>query len=126
MDADAGPGRDASSDAPSGRGTGGVDLTSTEHGLVVAFWGVVDDVVRDRGTADLWELRAPGGTLEIDCSRVTAMDSIGLSILVRLVRDAVEDDQRVRFTRASAPVAELLATSGVRDWMLDLGVEVGP
>jgi len=50
------------------------------------------------------------------------MDLIGLSILVRLVRDAVDDGQEVRFLRASSQVSDLLETSGVAAWMRDLGV----
>jgi anti-anti-sigma factor len=113
MDADAADGR-----------TGGIDVTPRDDGLLVTFWGVIDDVVRDRGTSALWDLRAHGGRLEIDCTGVAAMDSIGLSIVVRLVRDAVTDGQHVRFAGASAPVTELLVSSGVLDWMRDLGVEL--
>ena len=101
---------------------GGVEVTTSDDGVLVAFWGVIDDTVRDSGTAGLWETRHVPGRLTIDARRATRMDSIGLSILVRLVRDAVGDGQGVRFLGAGEQVADLLASTGTAAWMRDLGV----
>jgi len=101
---------------------GGFDFSTSDDGALVDFWGIIDVAVRDGGTADLWEARRVPGRLTVDCRRATKMDSIGLSILVRLVRDAVGDGQQVCFLGATGQVADLLATAGVEAWMRDLGV----
>jgi anti-anti-sigma factor len=60
--------------------------------------------------------------MTIDCRDVAFMDSTGLSVLVRVLRDASDDGRAIRFLGASTPVQHLLEATGVDQWMSALGV----
>jgi len=107
------------------RATGGVVFTTSDDHLRASFWGVVNAEVRSRSTGQLWSAWSPAQVCEIDCRPVLQMDSLGLSVFVRLVRDAIEAGCDVRFLGASEQVADLLETTGVDAWMRGLGVRDG-
>ncbi len=106
-------------------GTGGVvDLASDGTTLQVVLHGAVDLAVRE-AAHDVWAALASGseGAVAVDCRDVTFMDSTGLSVLVRLVRDARAAGRAVRLVGASRQVTEVLAVTGVDEWMRVQGVE---
>ncbi|RYV50219.1 STAS domain-containing protein [Pengzhenrongella frigida] len=107
-----------------GPARGGVVVIASEDRVRVSFWGVVDADVRSQFVAPLWTNPTPGRPCEIDCREVTLMDSIGLSVFVRLVQDAIAEAQDVQFLGASSQVADLLETTGVEAWMRHLGVRI--
>lgn len=101
---------------------GGVDVTVDDGAMLVRFWGSVDLAVRAAGSGGLGDLRG-AGPLDLDLRDVTFMDSTGLSVLVRVVRDAAADGRPVRLLGAGGAVGDLLATTGVDAWMAALGVQ---
>ncbi len=101
---------------------GGVDVRTDDGVTAVRFWGSVDLSVRLGGTAGLGELLGSAGPVTVDCRDVAFMDSTGLSVLVRVVRDATGAGRPVRFLGASPQVADLLRFAGVDEWMAALGV----
>jgi anti-anti-sigma factor len=104
---------------------GGVDVSVADGVTVVRFWGSVDLVVREAQAGGLSGLR--GTTpMTIDCRDVEFMDSTGLSLLVRIARDAAADGRDARFLGASDQVRDLMATTGVDAWMSGLGVDGVP
>jgi anti-anti-sigma factor len=104
---------------------GGIEVRDGDGVTDVRFWGEVDVAVRVGGTAPLAGLRDGTGLLTVDCRDVDFMDSTGMSILVRIVRDATDDGRPVRFLGASEPVRHLLEVTGFDDWMTRLGVRPG-
>lgn len=101
---------------------GGVEVRPDDDRTVVRFWGAVDLAVREAAGAGLRVVGERGTPLEVDCRDVTFMDSTGLSVLVRVLRDAAAAERPVRFLGATAQVADLLETTGVDRWMESLGV----
>lgn len=90
--------------------------------LRVVLVGAVDLMVRERDAPALWEaLDAPGvRAVDVDAAAVTFLDSTGLSVLVRLARDAAERGVALRMVAVSPRVADLLEQTGVGDWMAAL------
>ena len=101
---------------------GGVEVRTTDDVTAVRFWGAIDLTVRESGTGALAGLRSGSSSITVDCRDVAFMDSTGLSVLVRVLRDATEDERHVRFLGASTPVLHLLEATGVDQWMSALGV----
>jgi anti-anti-sigma factor len=100
---------------------GGVAVAVADGVTTVRFWGSVDLEVREAHAGGLGDLR--GSTpMTLDCRDVVFMDSTGLSLLVRMVRDAAEDGRDVTWLGASDQVRDLLSTTGVDEWMTRLGV----
>ncbi len=100
---------------------GGVEVAVADGVTAVRFWGSVDLVAREAHAGGLGDLR--GTTpMAIDCRDVEFMDSTGLSLLVRIARDAAADGRDVRWLGASDQVRDLLSTTGVDEWMTRLGV----
>ena len=100
---------------------GGVEVHGDDGDTVVRFWGAVDLAVREAAGAGLSSLGG-GTSLAVDCRDVTFMDSTGLSVLVRVLRDAAAEGRDVRYLGAPAQVRDLLETTGVDRWMESLGV----
>ncbi|MBF0687749.1 MAG: STAS domain-containing protein [Cellulomonas sp.] len=91
--------------------------------LRVVLGGAVDLVVRERDTPALWEaLDDPQvRAVEVDAGAVTFLDSSGLSVLVRLARDAAERGLPLRLVALSPRVDYLLEQTGVGEWMAAIG-----
>ena len=104
---------------------GGVDVRDTDGVTLVRLWGDVDVAVRVGGTGPLAALRDGTSPVTVDCRDVVFMDSTGMSILVRVVRDAADAGRPVRFLGASEPVRYLMHVTGVDQWMSGLGVDTG-
>lgn len=87
--------------------------------LRVVLDGSVDLAVRERDAPALWAALADPvvRAVEVDAGGVDFLDSSGLSVLVRLVRDAAERGVAVRLGAVSPRVADLLEHTGVRQWM---------
>lgn len=110
--------------------TVGGGLTVHRDGTVLraVLHGAVDMLVRERDSPALFAaLRDPATrAVEVDAAAVTFLDSSGLSVLVRLARDAAERGVPLRLVAVSPRVAELLAATGVDEWMAGIVVhEVG-
>ncbi len=90
--------------------------------LRVVLVGAVDLMVREQDAPALWRaLDEPGvREVQVDASGVTFLDSTGLSVLVRLARDAAERGVPLRMAAVSPRVADLLEQTGVGDWMVAL------
>ncbi|QGQ19804.1 STAS domain-containing protein [Cellulomonas sp. JZ18] len=90
--------------------------------LRVLLHGAVDLLVREQDAPALWpHLDDPDvRDVAVDASDVTFLDSSGLSVVVRLVRDATERGLAMHLEALSRPVEELLDQTGVRAWMEDL------
>jgi len=101
---------------------GRLDVHAEGPVLRVVLVGAVDLVVRERDAPALWRaLEAPAvRDVEVDASGVTFLDSMGLSVLVRLARDAAERGVALRMAAVSPRVADLLEQTGVGDWMATL------
>ena len=105
-----------------GSAHGGVEVRVADGGTTVRFWGAIDLSVRIGGTGALGDIPSDASPMTVDCRDVAFMDSTGLSVLVRVVRDAAADGRPVRFLGASTPVQHLLEATGVDQWMSALGV----
>jgi anti-anti-sigma factor len=103
---------------------GGVEVRDDDGVTAVRLWGDVDVAVRVGGTAPLGGLRDGTSPITVDCRDVDFMDSTGMSILVRVLRDAAADGRSVRFLGASEPVRRLLEVTGAAQWMAGLGVDL--
>lgn len=105
------------------RADGALDVHRDGAVLHVVLRGAVDLVVRQRDAPALWEaLAAPDvARVDVDAGAVTFLDSSGLSVIVRLARDADERGVPLRLVATSERVASLLVQTGVRDWMAGLG-----
>ncbi|KSW28751.1 STAS domain-containing protein [Cellulomonas sp. B6] len=106
-----------------GAGDGGLAVRLDGRVLRVVLHGAVDLDVRERDSPALWAAleRPDVGAVDVDASGVTFLDSSGLSILVRLARDAGERGVPLRLVALSPRVEDLLEATGVRDWMAELG-----
>ncbi|MFS0706461.1 STAS domain-containing protein [Cellulomonas sp. 179-A 9B4 NHS] len=107
---------------PGAARAGRLDLHRDGGTLRVVLHGAVDLHVREHDAPALWaQLDEPGvRAVAVDASDVSFLDSSGLSVVVRLVRDAAELGLPVHVEALSRPVAELLDQTGVRAWMDDL------
>jgi anti-anti-sigma factor len=105
---------------------GGIEIRSEGDTVSVRFWGAVDLSVRLAATTELRHVGHDLSTLALDCRDVTFMDSTGLSVLVRVVRDAAADGRPVRLVGAAPSVRGLLETTGVDRWMDSQGVVRAP
>jgi len=90
--------------------------------LRVVLVGAIDLAVRERDAPALWDaLDGPAVRgVDVDASEVTFLDSTGLSVLVRLARDAAERGLPLTMSAVSPRVADLLEQTGVGDWMVAL------
>ena len=102
---------------------GGVEVRTEAGRTSVRFWGAVDLAVRVSAGEDLRAVADPSTALEVDCRDVVFMDSTGLSVLVRVIRDGTTGGRPVRFLGAGPQVRDLLEVTGVDEWMASLGVE---
>ncbi|NKY41160.1 STAS domain-containing protein [Cellulomonas septica] len=103
--------------------SGGIAVATEGSVLRITLEGAVDLAVRE-SAAPVWAALATGDQdVVVDCADVTFVDSTGLSLLVRLIRDATESGRRVRLHGAPRPVTEILAVTGVDAWMRAQGVE---
>lgn len=103
--------------------SGGIAVASGDGTLRVTLRGAVDLGVR-QSAAPVWAALASGaGPVVVDCRDVTFLDSTGLTVLVRLVRDATEAGRSVRWDGASQAVTDLLEMTGVDTWMRVRGVQ---
>jgi len=101
---------------------GGLEVRADGDVASVRFWGAVDLAVRLAATAELRQVPGTAVAVEVDCRDVTFMDSTGLSVLVRVLRDADAEGRSVRFLGAAPQVQDLIAATGVDRWMESLGV----
>lgn len=87
-------------------------LTEPDRSVVRA-WGEIDLAVR-RGVNELCQAVVQRGLpLVIDAQDVTFIDSTGMSILVRLARDAEANGYPVSLQNAPWMLRELLSITGV-------------
>ena len=102
-----------SNDQDQGELTSGIALLEQPDLSVVRLWGEIDLEVR-RTAGDLCAAVAERGLpLQIDARDVTFMDSTGMSILVRLARDAEAGGYPVSLHNAPWVLRELLTITGV-------------
>ncbi len=100
--------------------TSGMELVAEPERSLVRAWGEIDLSVRrtvGEMCADVAERALP---VVIDAREVTFIDSTGMSILVRLARDAEAGGYPVRLDHAPWMLRELLTITGV-DQLLPLG-----
>lgn len=106
-------------DGPGAARAGRLDVLRDGGTLRVVLHGAVDLEVRERDAPALWaQLDEPGvRAVALDAADVSFLDSSGLSVVVRLVRDAAELGLRIAVGPLSRPVAELLDHTGVQAWI---------
>ncbi|MBX9245240.1 STAS domain-containing protein [Actinotalea ferrariae] len=98
----------------------GMALVAEPDRSVVRAWGEIDLSVR-RSVSELCQTVAQRALpVVIDARDVTFIDSTGMSILVRLARDAEANGYPVRLDNAPWMLRELLTITGV-DQLLPLG-----
>lgn len=91
----------------------GMALVTEPDRSVVRAWGEIDLAVR-RGINEMCQAVAERGLpLVIDAQDVTFIDSTGMSILVRLARDAEAHGYPVQLQNAPWMLRELLSITGV-------------
>ena len=91
----------------------GMALVTEPDRSVVRAWGEIDLAVR-RGANEMCQAVAERGLpLVIDAQDVTFIDSTGMSILVRLARDAEAHGYPVSLQNAPWMLRELLNITGV-------------
>ncbi|WP_019135797.1 STAS domain-containing protein [Cellulomonas massiliensis] len=94
--------------------------------LRVVLVGDIDLRVRDEQGPRLWSALAEPGLARVvvDAGRVRFADSSGMSVLVRLVRDATEAGLGVEVLAWSDALCDALAVTGIDTWMREHGVRV--
>lgn len=94
--------------------------------LRVRLVGDLDLPVRDEQAPALWSaLALPGlARVTVDAGAVRFADSSGISVLVRLVRDATDAGLAVEVLAWSPALCDVLAVAGIDVWMRERGVRV--
>lgn len=91
----------------------GMTLRELPDRSVVEAWGEIDLAVRQAAGPMCQTVAERGLPVVIDASGVTFIDSTGMSILVRLARDAQSHDYPVELRHAPWMLKELLTITGV-------------
>lgn len=102
------------------RAASGMALHEEPGRSVVELWGEVDLAVRQTAGAVCQQVQQRGLPVVIDAERITFVDSAGMSVLVRLARDAEAGDYPVELRHAPWMLRELLSITGV-DQLLPFG-----
>ncbi|WP_188078919.1 STAS domain-containing protein [Actinotalea subterranea] len=100
-------------EAKTGAGESGMSLEAEADRSVVRAWGEIDLTVRRDATQLCAEVVERGLPLVIDTRDVTFIDSTGMSILVRLARDAESNGYPVELHNPPWMLRELLTITGV-------------
>jgi stage II sporulation protein AA (anti-sigma F factor antagonist) len=90
-----------------------VEATGTSDQVVVVVAGEVDLAAADLLRDELDRRIVAGGTMAIDCSAITFIDSMGLRALIEAQRKANEVGARFRLAAVPGPVARVLDLAGV-------------
>lgn len=107
-------------EASNGSDASGMALEEEPDRSLVRAWGEIDLSVR-RAVSELCQTVAHRAMpVVIDARDVTFIDSTGMSILVRIARDAEAGGYPVRLDNAPWMLRELLTITGV-DQLLPLG-----
>lgn len=102
------------------RAASGMALHEEPERSVVELWGEVDLAVRQTAGPVCRQIQERALPVVIDAGRITFVDSAGMSVLVRLARDAEAGEYPVELRNAPWMLRELLAITGV-DKLLPYG-----
>jgi anti-anti-sigma factor len=91
----------------------GMTLHEEPERSVVEVWGEMDLAVRQNAGPLCQAVQDRGRALVIDARRVTFVDSAGMSVLVRLARDAENGGYPVELRNAPWMLKELMTITGV-------------
>lgn len=91
----------------------GMALREEPGRSVVELWGEVDLAVRQTAGHLCQQVQQRALPVVIDAERITFVDSAGMSVLVRLARDAEAGDYPVELRNAPWMLRELLSITGV-------------
>lgn len=91
----------------------GIALVENPRTSHVRMWGEIDLEVRRRAGVVCQAVSERGLPLVIDAGGVTFMDSTGMSVLVRLARDAEAGSYPISLVNAPWNLRELLTITGV-------------
>jgi anti-anti-sigma factor len=106
-------------------GSSGMSLEERPGSTLVRLWGEIDLDVR-RSAGDACQAAADRALpVVVDAEGVTFMDSTGMSILVRMARDAEAGGYPLELHNPPWILRELLSATGV-DQLLTLVLEGGP
>lgn len=101
----------------------GMTLHEEPDASVVEVWGEIDLGVRQNAGPVCQAVQERALPLVIDAGRVTFVDSAGMSVLVRLARDAEAGGYAVELRNAPWMLQELLTITGVDRLLPFSGVE---
>lgn len=90
-----------------------VAVQATDYGTLVAVTGEVDIATSPQLRAALAARPKAGGLLVLDLTRVTFMDSSGLSVVLSLQRDTAAAGERLAVVCPSGPARLLFEVTGV-------------
>lgn len=96
-----------------GDGASGLAIVEEPSRTVVRGWGELDLQVRQNAATVFDAVAARGLPVVIDTADVTFVDSAGISVLVRLARDAERHGYGATLRNASPMLQDLLAVTGV-------------
>lgn len=91
----------------------GMSLSAEQDRSLVTLYGEIDLAVRQGAAEVCHELTLRARPVVIDASRVTFVDSAGMSVLVRIARDAEAGGYPVVLQNAPWILKELLTITGV-------------
>jgi anti-sigma B factor antagonist len=97
-----------------------VEVTACGDGLLVRVVGVVDALSLPTVSRELTDAQRGSGTVYVDLSDVTFMDSRGLGSLLAANERSREGAAPVRIYRPSDAVRRLLEVSGVTPVLLEV------
>lgn len=91
----------------------GLEIVEESDCTIVRGWGELDLLVRQSAGGLFDAVAARGLPVVIDTADVTFVDSAGISVLVRLARDAERHGYSITLRNASPMLQDLLTVTGV-------------
>jgi len=94
---------------------GRIQVTVVEGGCEVELVGEIDASLRDQASESMVDVLASRGTVVVDASQVTFIDSTGLAFLFQLKQVTESEDRQLHLRNPARVVTDLIEVAGMSD-----------
>jgi anti-sigma B factor antagonist len=94
---------------------GRIRVTVVEGGCEVELAGEIDASLRDQASESMVDVLASQGTVVVDASQVTFIDSTGLAFLFQLKQVTQAEDRELHLRNPARVVTDLIEVAGMSD-----------